>query len=136
MLHDHYLLPDSDYWFVMYVLSNDIHPEDWYGSVLYLGMGSCYNPLKQSDKVTRTTIVEIDQRTIDYNKDRDRLKPEWTVICDDAFTFEPAEKYDFIFVDIWYSRLEDHQIVDNLVKRYRKYLTKDGQVLYLKTIKR
>lgn len=132
MIHDEHLLHKEAVWNNAYVTRNDIRPEEWYGSVLYLGMGACYNPLKQSDRVTRTTIVEIDQRTIDFNKDK--IKSEWIVICEDAYSLEPTEKYDFIFIDIWYDKVEPH-IVDDLVERYKKYLNENGQILYLKTIK-
>jgi spermidine synthase len=133
MIHDTHLLHREEIWNNAYVVRNNIHPEEWYGSVLYLGMGTCYNPLKQSNKVTKTTIVEIDQRTIDYNKDI--LKPEWNIICKDAYEFEPMEKYDFIFVDIWYQQVEGH-IVDSLIEKYKKHLSKKGQILYLRTIKK
>jgi spermidine synthase len=133
MIHDKRLLYRDNIWDDAYVVRNNIHPEEWYGSILYLGMGRCYNPLKQSDKVTKTTIIEIDQRTIDYNADV--INPEWNIICEDVYKFEPTEKYDFIFVDIWYEQVEGH-IVDDLVERYKKYLNENGQILYLKTIKK
>jgi hypothetical protein len=57
------------------------------------------------------------------------------IICDDVYTFKPVEKYDFIFIDIWYDKVEPH-IVDDLVERYKKYLNENGQILYLKTIKK
>jgi hypothetical protein len=133
MIHDKYLHLKPFHWKPIYVVRNNIHPEEWYGSVLYLGMGRCYNPLKQSDKVTKTTIVEIDQRTIDYNVDI--IKPEWNIICEDVYKFKPTEKYDFIFVDIWYEQVES-EVVDNLVEQYREYLTENGQIIYLRTIKK
>jgi spermidine synthase len=133
MIHEERLLYKNQVWDDAYVVRNGIFPEEWYGSVLYLGMGMCYNPLKQSDKVTKTTIVEIDKRTIDFNKDK--IKSEWVIICDDAFSFEPLEKYDFIFIDIWWQQVEA-KIVDDIIERYKKYLTENGQILYLKTIKK
>lgn len=133
MIHDKNLLVKPHHWDYIYAIQNNIHPEEWYGSVLYLGMGSCYAPYKQSDKVTRTTIVEIDQRTIDFNKDN--IKPDWVITCNDALIFEPTEKYDFIFIDIWYNKV-DPQVVDDLVDRYKKHLTDNGQVLYLRSIKK
>jgi hypothetical protein len=45
------------------------------------------------------------------------------------------EKYDFIFVDIWYQQVEGH-IVDSLIEKYKKHLSKRGQILYLRTIKK
>ena len=133
MIHDEYLLHKEESWNTAYVLRNNIHPEEWYGSVLYLGMGRCYNPLKQSDKVTKTTIVEVDQRTIDYNQDI--IKPEWNIICDDVYNFEPTEKYDFIFVDIWYEQVKSN-VVDELVKKYKNHLKENGNIMYLRTIKK
>lgn len=133
IVHETRLLYDKTIWDNVYVEINNIHPEEWYGSVLYLGMGMCYNPLKQSDRVNRTTIVEIDQRTIDFNKEM--IKPEWIIICNDVYTFEPIEKYDFIFVDIWWEQVESY-IVDNLIEKYKRYLNEDGQILHLKTIKK
>ena len=133
MIHDKYLLHKEEFWNTAYVLRNNIHPEEWYGSVLYLGMGRCYNPLKQSDEVTKTTIVEIDQRTIDYNADV--IKPEWNIICEDVYKFEPTDTYDFIFVDIWYQQVESN-VVDELIDKYTKYLSENGTILYLRTIKK
>ena len=133
MVHDRRLIYRNDIWDRIYEEINGINPKEWYGSVLYLGMGRCYNPLKQSDKVTKTTIVEIDQRTIDYNADV--IKPEWNIICDDVYNFEPTEKYDFIFVDIWYEQVEA-EVVDKLIEKYQKYLAEHGQIMYLKTIKK
>lgn len=133
MVHDRRLIYQDSIWDRVYEEINGINPKEWYGSVLYLGMGMCYNPLKQSDKVTKTTIVEIDQRTIDYQKAK--TKAEWIVICDDVYNFEPTEKYDFIFVDIWYEQVESN-IVDDIVEKYKKYLTENGQIFYLKTIKK
>jgi hypothetical protein len=133
LVHETRLLYDKTVWDSVYVDINNIIPEEWYGSVLYLGMGMCYNPLKQIDRVTRTTIVEIDQRTIDFNKEV--IKPEWIVICDDVYRFEPIEKYDFIFVDIWWEQVESH-IVENLIEKYKKYLNENGQIKYLRTIKK
>jgi len=133
LVHETRLLYDKIIWNNIYVEINNIHPEEWYGSILYLGMGMCYNPLKQSDRVTKTTIIEIDQRTIDFNKEV--IKPEWIIICDDVYIFEPIEKYDFIFVDIWWEQVES-RIVDSLIERYKKYLNEDGQIKYLRTIKK
>jgi spermidine synthase len=133
MVHDRRLIYRNDIWDRIYEEINGINPKEWYGSVLYLGMGRCYNPLKQSNEVTKTTIVEIDQRTIDYNKDI--IKPEWNIICDDVYKFEPTEKYDFIFVDIWYETIESNA-VDELIDRYKKYLSENGTILYLRTIKK
>ena len=133
MVHDRRLIYQDSIWDRVYEEINGINPKEWYGSVLYLGMGMCYNPLKQSDKVTKTTIVEIDQRTIDYQKAK--TKAEWIVICDDVYNFEPIEKYDFIFVDIWYEQVEA-EVVDDIVEKYKQYLTENGHILYLKTIKK
>lgn len=132
LVHEARLLYDKGIYRDIYEINN-INPKEWWGSILYLGMGMCYCPLEQSDKVTKTTIVEIDQRTVDFNKDI--IKPEWTVICDDAYKFEPVEKYDFIFADIWWEQVESH-VVDDLVERYKRYLNENGQVLYLKTVRK
>lgn len=131
-VHEAKLLYDKGIWRDIYEINN-INPKEWWGSILYLGMGMCYCPLEQSDRITKTTIVEIDQRTIDFN--RDIIKPEWIVICDDAYEFKPIEKYDFIFVDIWWEQIESH-IVNSLVERYKEYLNEDGRILHLRTIKK
>lgn len=133
LVHETRLLYNKTIWDSIYAEMNSINPEEWYGSVLYLGMGMCYNPLKQSNKVTKTTIIEIDQRTIDFNKEV--IKPEWIVICDNVYRFEPIEKYDFIFVDIWWEQVESY-IVENLIEKYRKHLNENGQIKYLRTIKK
>jgi hypothetical protein len=131
-MHDVYLRFGDDLWERAYGL-NDLHPENWFGSVLYLGMGACYIPRIQSHNVTKTTIVEIDQRTIDHNQFR--IKPEWVIVCEDAYKFEPTEQYDFIFVDIWYHATPIN-VIDELVDRYRRYLKDNGEIISLQTIRR
>lgn len=108
-------------------------PEDLEGSVLYLGLGTGYYPRYQSKKVTKTTIVELEKASIDFCKDI--IKPEWIVLNDDAYTFETTDKFDIIFLDIFYNQV-NKETVDDLVTKYKKFLNPDGKILYLKTIKK
>jgi spermidine synthase len=108
-------------------------PQDLEGSVLYLGLGTGYYPRNQSEKVTKTTIVELEKASIDFCKDI--IKPDWIVLNDDAYTFETTEKFDVIFLDIFYNQV-DKEIIDALLNKYKKFLTLNGEIFYIKTIRK
>jgi hypothetical protein len=120
----------DDEWCYIYTVLNKIEPNRLSGSVLYLGMGTCYIPSLQSDKVTTTHILELEQEVIDYNKD---INPSWKVIKCDAYTYEPEQKYDFIFIDIFYHRTTK-EIMECLIDRYLDALNVDGKIFYLHTV--
>jgi hypothetical protein len=96
-------------------------------------MGSSLIPRLQSDKVTKTTIVEIDEGTIQYNKDNNLLQPEWIIYLDDVFTFKPLNTYDFIFIDIFYNTIEE-SVMEGLINRYKPFLNDGGKIFYLQSV--
>jgi len=115
----------------IYKSRNGIYPEDFYGDVLHVGLGTCYLPNQHTDDVTSTTIIEIDQEVIDYNQAV--IKQDWVIIQHDAKTFETETKYDIIMLDIWYDPVENQEVFD-LVEKYETFLKPGGKILYLKSI--
>jgi hypothetical protein len=128
-----YLDYTDDFWTPIYLNINKIEPHTLWGSVLYLGMGSSLIPRLQSDKVTKTIIVEIDEGTIQYNKDNNLLQPEWVIYLDDVFTFKPLDSYDFIFIDIFYHSTTK-SVMEGLIDRYKPYLNDGGKIFYLQSV--
>ena len=124
-------ITDESVEFIYFNINELPKPEDFEGSVLYLGLGKGYYPRHQSEKVTKTTIVELKKESIDFCKDI--IKPEWVVLNDDAYTFETTDKFDIIFLDIFYDQVSK-EVVDGLVSKYEKFLNPNGKILYLKTI--
>jgi hypothetical protein len=109
------------------MILNNIDPNRLYGSVLYLGLGTCFIPSLQTDKVTTTHILELKQEVIDYNTVPHK------VIKGDAYTYIPEQFYDFIFIDIFYHRTNKENM-ESLIDRYIPYLNPNGKILYLHTV--
>jgi hypothetical protein len=123
----------DEFWKPIYLNRNKIEPQNLRGSVLYLGMGSSLIPRLQSENVTKTTIVEIDKGTIDFNINNHLLQNDWIIIEADAYTYEPNELYDFIFIDIFYHSTTK-ETMNGLIERYSKYLKECGEVFYLRSV--
>jgi len=123
-----YLKIEDEIYEKIYSLNN-IDATKFKGSVLYLGLGKCILPKFHTDKVTKTTIVEIDNDVINSVE----VPEEYIIINSDAYEFNTEEKFDIILIDIWYQPV-DKEVVDNIVEKYDNYLTETGKVLYLKSI--
>jgi spermidine synthase len=119
-------------WLPIYKV-NDITPEVFKGSVLYLGMGSCLFPRLQNESVTKTTIVELEVDVINWNRNRNYIKEEWNIINQDAFEFETEERFDMIFIDIFY-QTTTLEIMNLLLDKYSQMLNNDGTILFLSKI--
>ena len=115
----------------IYKSRNGIYPEEFYGDVLYAGLGIGYLPNQHTEEVTSTTIVEIDQEIIDFNQNS--INENWNIIHHDIKTFESENKYDIIVLDIWYDPVENQEVFD-LVEKYENFLKVDGKIFYLKSI--
>lgn len=104
---------------------NGISPEIFTGKVLVLGLGNAF--IIKQIKCTQLKIVESDADTIKkYGK-------EFDVDHADAFEYVPKQKYDFIFLDIWYQSI-DQPTLDTLLNKYKKHLKKKGKLIYLPLI--
>jgi 16S rRNA A1518/A1519 N6-dimethyltransferase RsmA/KsgA/DIM1 with predicted DNA glycosylase/AP lyase activity len=64
-----------------YKLINNIKPEEFYGDVLHVGLGTCYLHNQHTNNVTSTTIIEIDQQIIDFNQNL--INENWNIIQHD-----------------------------------------------------
>lgn len=123
----------DDFWTNIYWHHNGVDSRRFHGAALYLGMGTCFLPRHQTRSVTQTVIVEIDPAVIAWNQEHDHLDSGWTVIQIDAYGYEPDQAFDHIVVDIWYDQ-QCASVVQNLMDRYKPYLTPTGTVLNLKTV--
>lgn len=103
----------------------------FYGSVLYVGMGSAWVPRNQSSGVIKTTIIENSVEIID--RYRDLLDPDWIIIQEDAWRFWTDDRFDFIFIDIWDS-LTPVKYIEMMRSRYSKLLKAEGEILFLESI--
>lgn len=121
----------DDFWERIYLNINRIDPNKLFGSVLYLGMGTCYIPRLQSDNVIKSTIVEIDDDVIEYNKDI--IKDSWEIIKADVYDYEPEFLYDFIFIDIFYHTTEKDNM-EGLIYKYINFLKESGKIFYLDSV--
>ena len=95
------------------------------GNVLVFGLGMGYVPFMMLDKseVKHITIIEKDQNIINlFNK---LLFPYFpnknkiTIIKDDALKYQPKEKYDYIFADLWHTPEDGIELFIALKKKYR-----------------
>lgn len=128
-----YLKYTDNFWKPIYLDVNKIEPHSLWGSVLYLGMGNSLIPRLQSDEVTKTTIVEIDEGTIQFNKNNNLLKPEWVIYLDDVYLFEPPDTYDFIFIDIFYQSTTE-SVLNELIDKYKPFINDGGKIFHLQSI--
>ena len=77
--------------FIQKVYSN-VSIDEFYGDVLYLGMGPLWLPRHQTHKVTSTIIIENDKKII--NQFSKFLKPEWVLIEADAWEYKPSKNFE------------------------------------------
>ncbi len=115
-----------------YFKKSNFDIENFYGDVLYVGMGSAYGPKNQSHKVKTTTILEKYPHIIKTYNDP---KYNWNVIlgCAYEYTFEPKQ-FDIIMLDIWghYISIAEYNI---LYPKFKEYLKDGGKILTIKTLK-
>lgn len=124
-----YIYVDQDLLKTIYD-KNNITPNDFYGDVLFIGMGDLYFPKKID--VNSITIVEKYSDVIELQKSK--IPKEWTIIQEDGYVFETERKYDVIMLDMWYYMITKEEL-NQQIKRYMKFLNDGGKILYLETIK-
>ncbi len=126
-----YTLPLWDKISPRYFKKSNVDIENFYGDVLYVGMGSAYGPRKQSDKVESTTIIEYNPNIIKLHNIPEK---NWNIIEADAYEVDLGEnKYDFIFVDI-FLRVIPRSKYNFLLTKYSKHLKKEGKIFFIKTL--
>lgn len=125
-------MPDS-LWQNIYWHHNGVDSRNYAGSVLYVGMGSCFLPRTQSPRVTHTVIVEIDPLVIVFNQAKGHVRDEWVVVQHDAWHYVPDTLFDVIVLDIWYGQ-ESQSRMDQLCQRYQPHLAANGRLDFLKTV--
>lgn len=112
----------------IYEERNGIIASEFYGDVLYLGLGSAFMYRQHTSKVKSTTFIENNEEIIKtYGKGLN-------IIQGDAHNIEITNEFDFIIVDIW-DKGVSKQEVETLVNKWYKNLKVKGSILYLKTIK-
>ena len=98
-----------------------------HGKVLIggLGIGMVLLAIQDKPAVTDITVVEKYQEVIDLVKPQLPLNSKVKVVCADIFDYEPTEKYNTIYLDIWNNagRREIYEKEQRPLRmRYRKYL--------------
>ena len=115
-----------------YFKKSNFDIENFYGDVLYVGMGSAYGPRNQSKNVKTTTILEKYPHIIEKYNDPTR---NWNVIlgCAYKYTFKPKQ-FDIIMLDVFghYISIAEYNI---LYPKFKEYLKDGGKILTIKTLK-
>lgn len=117
----------------IYFEINDLQPEDFTGSILYLGWGFNFLPRIMNSNASKTTIVENASEVIEWNTVRNNQQEGWTIVNEDAYLFETAEKFDTIVIDLWFDQIEQSEL-QILINKYTNMLTQKGKILYLPLI--
>ncbi len=115
-----------------YFEKSDFNIKEFYGDVLYVGMGSAYGPRNQSKNVKTTTILEKYPEIIKKYNDTSQ---NWNIIQGCAYDYEfKDQKFDIIMLDVWaqYICKEEYSI---LYPKFKKYLKNNGKILIIKTLK-
>lgn len=93
-----------------------------------LGIGLVLPPLLGKNEVLSVTVIEKEQDVIGLVAKKYR-HPKLTVAHADATTYEPTQKFDTIYMDIWPDLNTDNlQQMTALKLRYRKWLNKRGWI--------
>lgn len=105
--------------------------EHAHGKVLIggLGIGMILLAVQDKPEVTKIVVLEKYQEVIDLVKDQLPLNDKVEVICADVFDYEPTEKFNTIYLDIW-NNANSRDIYEEqrpLRMRYRKYLVKKSE---------
>ncbi len=105
--------------------------ENFYGDVLYVGMGNAYGPRNQSKNVKTTTILEKYPEIIEKFNDPSQ---DWNVIQGCAYEYDfKDQKFDIIMLDIW-AKFIFMKEYDKIYYKFEKYLKDGGRILTIKTI--
>jgi len=115
-----------------YFEKSDFNIKEFYGDVLYVGMGSAYGPRNQSKNVKTTTILEKYPEII---KKYNNPSQNWNIIQGCAYDYEfKDQKFDIIMLDVWaqYISIKEYDI---LYPKFKKYLKDNGKILIIKTLK-
>lgn len=108
------------------------HIENFYGDVLYVGMGGAYGPRNQSKNVKTTTILEKYPEII---KKYNIPEKNWRIIQGCAYEYDfKDQKFDIIVLDIWakYIHADEFKII---YPKFKKYLKDNGKIHVIRTIK-
>lgn len=98
-----------------------------HGKVLIggLGIGMVLLAIQDKPDVEEIVVVEKYQEVIDLVRNQLPLNNKVRVVCEDIFEYEPEQKFNTIYLDIW-NNANDRLIYEREQKplrmRYRKYL--------------
>ena len=112
-----------------YLEYHDIDINKLKGDVLYLGMGNAYCARHQLDAVTSTTFVENCKEVIDNFS----IDSSWKVYYGDLYKVKLKEKFDFIFINIFYKPTKIEEL-EKIKELYKNNLKDTGKFLYLKKL--
>src|SRR5574343_325430 len=108
--------------------------------ILGLGMGLIVKAIEDNPNVQTITIIEKYQEVIDLITSQVSFSGKVSIICADAFEYEPMMNYDTIWCDIWTTLAECRAMEQqgksfgraDLIERYRPHLNSDGFIDYWK----
>ena len=99
-------------------------------SILICGLGMGLVPRLADILYNKVDVIDYDQELIDYISSNNILPSDVNVICADAYTYTPAQKYDIILLDLWWDAndISDEQKA-MLKSNYNNYLKDDGKIV-------
>lgn len=94
-----------------------------------LGIGLIVLPLLEKENVNSITIVEKSSEIIEMVGKQLNLSDKVKIVNDDIYTYEPEQKFDTIYIDIWPAVNSDiwKEEMKPLKQRYRKYLVSKSE---------
>ena len=102
-----------------------------------LGIGLITLPILKKKSVRTVTIIEKEQEIIDLVAPYLPTNSKVKIICADIFKWEPEQKYDTIYFDIWSSICGDnYPETKKLHKKYRNYLNRTNPKHYMDSWRR
>lgn len=88
-----------------------------------LGLGVILKILEKRKGIKSVTVIEKNQEVIDLVLDQLNLPDNFKVIQSDIFDYEPTEKFDTIYFDIWTNICSDNwEEMKTLRKKFKKFL--------------
>lgn len=98
------------------------------GSVLCLGLGLglAYHVAKTNKNIKSINFVEIDNELINF---LNPITNTWktTIYCEDALTYHPIKKYDYVFCDIAIKKEKKNKEIAKQIKNQYK----NSKVIFL-----
>ena len=100
--------------------------EEAHGDVLIagLGIGLILLPMQEQKEVKTITVIEQNQNVIDIVESQLPLNDKVRIIHADIFDYNPTQKFDCVYLDIWPDICKDNaDSMEKLIEKFRQHLT-------------